>query len=107
MARPLVPLSIFRVPGLAAAHATQVIALAGFYSAYFFVTLYMQDVLGFSAFRAGSAYVPVTIMVAVAAGAGAALITRIGTPRRSWPARSSRPAGCSGCPDPRARILLD
>jgi MFS family permease len=36
-------------------------------------------VLGFSAFRAGSAYVPVTVMVAVAAGAGSALITRIGT----------------------------
>jgi MFS family permease len=79
VARPLVPLSIFRVPGLAAADATQVIALAGFYSAFFFVTLYMQDVLGFSAFRAGSAYVPVTVMVAVAAGAGSALITRIGT----------------------------
>jgi predicted MFS family arabinose efflux permease len=79
VARPLVPLSIFRVPGLAAADATQVIGLAGFYSAFFFVTLYMQDVLGFSAFRAGSAYVPVTVMVAVAAGAGSALITRIGT----------------------------
>jgi EmrB/QacA subfamily drug resistance transporter len=79
VARPLVPLSIFRVPGLGAADATQVIGIAGFYSAFFFVTLYMQDVLGFSAFRAGSAYVPVTVMVAVAAGAGSALITRIGT----------------------------
>jgi EmrB/QacA subfamily drug resistance transporter len=79
VARPLVPLSIFRVPGLAAADATQVIGLAGFYSAFFFVTLYMQDVLGFSAFRAGSAYVPVTVMVAVAAGAGSGLITRLGT----------------------------
>jgi EmrB/QacA subfamily drug resistance transporter len=79
VARPLVPLSIFRVPGLAAADVTQVIGIAGFYSAFFFVTLYMQDVLGFSAFRAGSAYVPVTVMVAVAAGAGSALITRIGT----------------------------
>jgi len=79
VARPLVPLSIFRVPGLAAADATQVIGLAGFYSAFFFVTLYMQDVLGFSAFRSGVYYVPVTVAVAVAAGAGSALITRIGT----------------------------
>ena len=108
VARPLVPLSIFRVPGLAAADATQVIALAGFYSAFFFVTLYMQDVLGFSAFRAGSAYVPVTVMVAVAAGAGSALITRIGT----------RPLIVTGAliasggvfwlsQHPRARALLD
>src|SRR5215467_2899820 len=79
IARPLVPLSIFRVPGLAAADVTQVIGIAGFYSAFFFVTLYMQDVLGFSAFRAGSAYLPVTVMVAAAAGAGSALITRLGT----------------------------
>ena len=52
---PLVPLSIFRIKGLAAADATQVIALAGFYSMFFFVTLYMQNVLGFSAFRLGLA----------------------------------------------------
>ena len=79
VARPLVPLSIFRVRGLAAADATQVIGLAGFYSAFFFVTLYMQDVLGFSAFRAGSAYLPITVMVAASAGAGSGLITRLGT----------------------------
>src|SRR6516162_4645873 len=48
---PLVPLSIFRIKGLAAADATQVIAMAGFYSAFFFITLYMQDVLGFSPVR--------------------------------------------------------
>jgi MFS family permease len=78
-AKPLVPLSIFRVKGLAAADATQVIGIAGFYSVFYFVTLYMQDVLGFSAFRSGSAYVPVAAMVAVAAGIGTGLIPRIGT----------------------------
>jgi EmrB/QacA subfamily drug resistance transporter len=76
---PLVPLSIFRIKGLAAADATMVIAIAGFYSVFFFVTLYMQDVLGFSAMRAGAAYVPVAAMVAVSAGIGTALIQRIGT----------------------------
>ena len=64
---PLVPLSIFRIKGLAAADATQVIAMAGFYSAFFFLTLYMQNVLGFSAVRAGAAYVPAAAMVAVSA----------------------------------------
>jgi hypothetical protein len=47
-AHPLIPLSIFRIKGLAAADATQVIAWAGFYSMFFFVTLYMQNVLGYS-----------------------------------------------------------
>ena len=51
---PLVPLSIFRIKGLAAADATQVIAMAGFYSMFFFLTLYMQNVLGFSQIQAGT-----------------------------------------------------
>ena len=73
------PLSIFRIPGLAAADATQVIAMAGFYSVFFFLTLYMQTVLGFSPTRAGAAYIPVAAIVAISAGAGSALIPRIGT----------------------------
>ena len=48
-------MAIFRIKGLAAADATQVIAMAGFYSAFFFLTLYMQNVLGFSPIRAGAA----------------------------------------------------
>ncbi len=76
---PLVPLSIFRIPGLAAADATQVIAMAGFYSVFFFLTLYMQNVLAFSPTRAGAAYVPVAVVVAISAGAGSALIPRTGT----------------------------
>src|SRR5215469_18939556 len=56
---PLVPLAIFRIKGLAAADATQVIAQAGFYSMFFFLTLYMQNVLHYSPIAAGAAYVPV------------------------------------------------
>jgi EmrB/QacA subfamily drug resistance transporter len=76
---PLMPLSIFRIPGLAAADATQVIAMAGFYSMFFFITLYMQNVLGFSQLQAGSAYIPVTLTVAVAAAIGSNLFARVGT----------------------------
>jgi hypothetical protein len=52
---PLVPPSIFRLKGRPAANTSQVIAMAGFYSVFFFITLYMQNVLGFSPLRAGSA----------------------------------------------------
>jgi EmrB/QacA subfamily drug resistance transporter len=78
-ARPLIPAAIFRVHGLIAADGSQVFGMAGFYSVFFFVTLYMQDVLGYSPFRAGVAYVPVAVMVGAAAGLGSGLITRIGT----------------------------
>jgi EmrB/QacA subfamily drug resistance transporter len=76
---PLVPLSIFRVKGLAAADITQLIALAGFLSMFFFLTLYMQNVLGYSPLRTGAAYLPLTAGVAVSAGISSQLLARLGT----------------------------
>src|ERR1700757_2545845 len=76
---PLFPLSILRIPGLAAADATQMIAIAGFYSMFFFITLYMQTVLGYSPIKAGSAWLPTTLGVAVGAGICTQLLTRTGT----------------------------
>ncbi len=76
---PLVPFSIFGIKGLAAADATQVIAQAGFLSMFFFITLYMQNVLGYSPIAAGLAYLPVTVGVGIAAGISTGLVGRIGT----------------------------
>jgi predicted MFS family arabinose efflux permease len=45
---PVFPFSILRIKELAAADATQLMAFAGFISMFFFVTLYMQNVLGYS-----------------------------------------------------------
>jgi EmrB/QacA subfamily drug resistance transporter len=75
---PLAPLSIFR-GGLAFADATQLIAFAGFLALFFFLTLYMQNVLGYSAIQAGAAYLPLTFAVGIAAGISSQLISRIGT----------------------------
>jgi EmrB/QacA subfamily drug resistance transporter len=76
---PLFPFSIFRIKGLAAADATQLIAFAGFISLFFFLTLYMQNVLGYSPIQAGSAYLPVTVGIVIAAGVSTQLIPRIGS----------------------------
>jgi EmrB/QacA subfamily drug resistance transporter len=76
---PLFPFSILRIKGLVAANVTQLVAFAGFLSMFFFVTLYMQEVLGFSPIQAGLAYLPVTAAFAISAGIGTQLITRIGT----------------------------
>jgi EmrB/QacA subfamily drug resistance transporter len=76
---PLAPLSIFRIKGLAAANATQLIAIAGFYSMFFFITLYMQNVLGYSPIQAGSAYLPVTLGVGISSVLVSQLFVRIGT----------------------------
>jgi EmrB/QacA subfamily drug resistance transporter len=76
---PLMPLSIFRVRGLAAADATQMIAYAGFLSMFFFLTLYMQNVLHWSPIQAGAAYLPVTVFLGFAATISPILFARVGT----------------------------
>jgi EmrB/QacA subfamily drug resistance transporter len=76
---PLLPLSIFRIRGLAAADVTQLIAFAGFLAMFFFLTLYMQNVLGYSPIQTGAAYLPLTFGVGVAAGISSQLLSRIGT----------------------------
>jgi EmrB/QacA subfamily drug resistance transporter len=76
---PLFSFSIFRTRGLAAADATQMIAFAGFVSVFFFLTLYMQNVLGYTPIRGGAAYLPVTAGIAAAAGIVSRLFARTGT----------------------------
>jgi EmrB/QacA subfamily drug resistance transporter len=76
---PLFPFSIFRVKGLAASDAVQMIAFAAFVSVFFFLTLYMQNVIGYSPIRSGSAYLPVTAGIVAAAGISSRLFARIGT----------------------------
>jgi EmrB/QacA subfamily drug resistance transporter len=76
---PLVPLSIFRTPGLAAADVTQLVGVGGFVTMFFFLTLYMQNVLGFTPLETGSAYLPLALVAGVSAGIGTGLIGRIGT----------------------------
>ena len=76
---PVLPLSIFRIKGLAATDASMVLGLAGLNSAFFFISLYMQEVLHLSALRAGAAYVPIAAIVMVGSIGGSGLVPRLGT----------------------------
>lgn len=76
---PVFPFSIFKVKGLAAADVTMVAAMAGFYAMFLFITLYMQNVLGFSQFESGAAYLPPTFGVAISAGVATNLMGKVGT----------------------------
>src|SRR5436305_13395469 len=72
-------MSIFRIKGLAAADATQVIAWAGFYSMFFFVTLYMQNVLGYSQLQSGLSYLPVSVGIGFGSTVATKMFVRTGT----------------------------
>ncbi len=76
---PLAPLSIFKVNGLAFADVTQLIAFAGFLAMFFFLTLYMQNVLHYSPIQTGVAYLPVCFVIGGSAGIASQMLTRVGT----------------------------
>jgi MFS family permease len=76
---PLLPLSMLRLPGLAAADVTQLIAMAAFTAMFFFLSLYMETVLHYSALETGAAYLPLCVGVGIAAGAAGKLVSRVGT----------------------------
>jgi EmrB/QacA subfamily drug resistance transporter len=60
---PLVPISIFRLRALRAANLIVVLMYAALFSMWFFLTLYMQQVLHYDALEAGVAFVPLTLGV--------------------------------------------
>jgi EmrB/QacA subfamily drug resistance transporter len=76
---PLVPLSLFKIKGLGAADVTQILAMSGFYTMFFLVTLYMEEVLRYSAIHAGLCYLPVTVGAGLGAGVATKAIPKIGT----------------------------
>jgi EmrB/QacA subfamily drug resistance transporter len=76
---PLVPLSLFKIKGLGAADVTQILAMAGFYTMFFLVTLYMEEVLRYSAIHAGLCYLPVTVGAGLGAGVATKAIPKMGT----------------------------
>ncbi|MBI5106326.1 MAG: MFS transporter [Solirubrobacterales bacterium] len=62
---PLMRPSIFRAPNLAAANAAQFLLGAAWIPMWFFLNLYLQQVLGFGAFEGGAALLPMTIAIMV------------------------------------------
>lgn len=75
---PLVPLAVFADPGVRAGNAINLLATAANLGVLFYVTFYMQRVLGYSATEAGLAYVPVTLLMAVIATRVAWLMEMVG-----------------------------
>jgi EmrB/QacA subfamily drug resistance transporter len=60
---PLMPLRIFRTPNLAAANLVQFLLGAAWIPTWFFLNLYLQQVLGYGAFAGGAALLPMTVTI--------------------------------------------
>jgi EmrB/QacA subfamily drug resistance transporter len=77
-AAPLMPLRIFRNRSLAGANVVGLMLGASIFSMFFLLTLYMQQVLHYSALKTGVGYLLVSGVIIVSAGASQALVNRIG-----------------------------
>ncbi|MFC1410196.1 MFS transporter [Streptacidiphilus sp. N1-12] len=74
---PLIPSAVVRLPVLRAANATAVLLFGTLVTLFFFASLFMQQVLGYSPIRTGLAYVPLAVIVSVGAGVASQLVTRL------------------------------
>jgi EmrB/QacA subfamily drug resistance transporter len=75
---PLLPFSIFRLRTLRGADIVGLLIGMSLFSMFFFISLYLQEVLHFSAIKAGLAYLPLAFGIILSAGVASQLVTRIG-----------------------------
>jgi EmrB/QacA subfamily drug resistance transporter len=78
---PLVPLHIFARPLLRAANLVALLLYAALFSMWFFVTLYLQQVLHYTALQAGLAFLPMTLAVAGSSTIAPRLVSSLGARR--------------------------
>jgi EmrB/QacA subfamily drug resistance transporter len=76
--KPLVPFSIFRIRTLTGANVVGLLVGASLFSMFFFISLYMQQVLGYSAIHAGLSYLPLAVTIMASAAVASQLVTRLG-----------------------------
>lgn len=75
---PLVPFRLFKNRSIAAADAGALLLGSGLFALFFFVILWMQQVNGYSAIKAGFAFLPMTLMIGVGAAFAAKNLARFG-----------------------------
>jgi EmrB/QacA subfamily drug resistance transporter len=75
---PLVRLSIFRIRTLTVADIVLLLVASGMFGMFFFASLYVQEILGYSPLKAGLAFLPVTAGIVIGAGVAQQLVRRIG-----------------------------
>ena len=101
---PLVP-RLFRSRTLVGADVGMLIAGAGLFAVFFFLTLYMQDLLHYSPLKTGIAYLPLSILLVMSAGVGSRILgrgRRPADPRDRVPPGSRRPGPARRASRPRA-----
>ncbi|MFF3663831.1 MFS transporter [Streptomyces olivochromogenes] len=74
---PMLPLRLFRDRNRAGSYATMLFLGAGMFATFYFLTLYMQQILGYSPVKTGFAYLPFSFGMGMAAGISSKLVARL------------------------------
>jgi EmrB/QacA subfamily drug resistance transporter len=75
---PLVPLSVFRMKQLRTSNLVVLLLYSAQFAMFFFLTLYLQQVLGLSALEAGLVFAPVTLSVVGGSTLAPRVVARVG-----------------------------
>jgi EmrB/QacA subfamily drug resistance transporter len=75
---PMLELSLFRDRTFASGNVLQLISGFGIFGIYFFLSLYVQGILGFSPTKAGLVFVPMALLITVVAPTSAKVVERVG-----------------------------
>ena len=75
---PLVPFGLFRSRSLSGANIVMFLVGAAFFSMWYFLSLYLQNVLGDSALKTGLAFLPMGVTIMIGAQASSRILPRVG-----------------------------
>jgi len=75
---PLMPFGIFRMRTLTGANIVGLLIGASLFAMFFFLSRYMQEVLRYSALKAGLSYLPLALAIIASAGIASVLVTKLG-----------------------------
>ncbi|MBI4034563.1 MFS transporter [Candidatus Saccharibacteria bacterium] len=76
--QPMMPLSIYKIRNVLGGNLAFLVIACTMFAMFFFLTLYVQTVLGYSPVKSGLSFLPVTFIVATISGIVASLVGKIG-----------------------------
>ncbi|MBI2592031.1 MFS transporter [Candidatus Saccharibacteria bacterium] len=76
--QPLLPLALFKSRNVSGGNCIALIIAASMFAMFFFMTLYVQTILGYSPIKAGASFLIVPFIIALSAGLASQLVSRIG-----------------------------
>jgi EmrB/QacA subfamily drug resistance transporter len=76
---PMLDLSLFKIGAFSGANTVAMLVSLGMFGVFFFVSLYIQNILGYSATQAGAMFLPMTMLIIVVAPIAGRLSDRIGS----------------------------